>query len=110
MAARDDRVYIGEALDAIGRSVLFVGELSLDEFLGDEKTQSAVIHQIEIIGEACGKVSRSLRDAHPQIPWAKIVSMRNHLIHEYFGVDPETVWKTVREDLPGLAAALRGLL
>lgn len=110
MAVRDDRAYINEALDAIGRASAFMGELSLDAFLEDEKTQSAVVRQIEIVGEACGKVSRSLRAAHPEIPWAEIVAMRNYLIHEYFGVDPEMVWETVRQDLPGLAAALRGLL
>lgn len=73
MALRDDGAYVGEAV--------YAGQLPLDEFLLNEKTQNAVVRQIEIVGGTCGKVSPTLRSAHPEIPWTKIVGMRNHLIH-----------------------------
>lgn len=106
MAVRHDAVYIAEVLDAIALARGFVDGLTEDEFLDDLKTQSAVIRQLEIIGEACSHVSREIRDAHPDIPWGEAIAMRNLLIHEYFGVDPETVWKTVQQDLLALADQL----
>ena len=60
----------------------------------------AVMKDIEIIGEAANKVSASLRDAEPEIPWRDIVGMRNRLIHAYFDIEPEFVWETVSRDLP----------
>ena len=106
MADRDDAVYLAEALDAIRLAQTFTAGMTGDEFLEDLKTQSAVVRQLEIIGEACGHVSRTTRDAHPEIPWGEAIATRNVLIHEYFGVDPETVWMTVQEDLPVLAELL----
>lgn len=76
----------------------------------DEKTQSAVVRQLEIIGEALGEVGDALRRAHPEVPWSKAIGMRNALIHAYFHVDAETVWRTVREDLPSLATQVAALL
>ena len=70
----------------------------------------AVMKDIEIIGEAANKISPELRLGEPGIPWVDIVGMRNRLIHAYFDVDPEFVWKTVAEDLPPLVQDLRRLL
>lgn len=68
------------------------------------------IEIIEIIGEAANKVSASLRDAEPEIPWRDIVGMRNRLIHAYFDIEPEFVWETVSRDLPTLVLQVRGIL
>lgn len=70
----------------------------------------AVMKDIEIIGEAANKVSASLRDAEPEIPWRDIVGMRNRLIDAYFDIEPEFVWETVSRDLPILILQLRGIL
>lgn len=70
-----------------------------EAFLDDLKTQNAVVRQWEIIGAACGRVSRKTRDAYPDIPCGGAIATRNLLIHEYFGVDPETVWITVGDDV-----------
>ncbi len=85
MAARDDAVYIAEALDAIRLAQNFTEGMTEGEFLEDLKTQSTVVRQLEIIGEACGHVSRATWDAHPEIPWGNAIATRNVLIHEYFG-------------------------
>lgn len=107
MAARDDAVYLAEVLDAISLACSFVAGMTEDDFLDDLKTQSAVIRQLEIIGEVCAHVSQRTRDAHPDVPRGDAVATRNLLIHECFGLDPETVWMTVRDDLPVLAERLR---
>ncbi len=109
MAARDDAVYIAEVRDAIRLAQEFTEGMTRDEFLQDLKTQSAVVRQLEIIGEACGHVSRATRHAYPEIPWGEVIATRNVLIHEYFGVDPETVWMTIQEDLPVLEERLANM-
>ncbi len=76
----------------------------------DEKTVDAVVYQFAIIGEAASNLSQEFRDAHPEIPWRDMTDMRNVLIHEYFGVNPETVWSTVNDDLPKLEAMLDEIL
>jgi uncharacterized protein with HEPN domain len=70
----------------------------------------ALVRAIEIIGEAASKVSAPARAAAGDIPWSLIVAMRNRLIHAYFDIDHEVVWKTVTEELPQLLPKLRALL
>jgi uncharacterized protein with HEPN domain len=70
----------------------------------------ALMKAIEITGEAASKVTVESRDAHADVPWAEIVGMRNRLVHLYFDINPELLWKTVIEDLPPLAARLEAVL
>ncbi len=67
---------------------------------------SAVIREFEIIGEAVGKLPQSLKERRSDVEWQDIRDFRNLLIHEYFGVDLEIIWKTVKEDLPDLKKRL----
>lgn len=69
-----------------------------------------VVHHIEIIGEAASLISKDLRDRYSAISWADIVSMRNLLIHQYFGIDLDQVWDTVLIDLPRLSNDIRDIL
>jgi uncharacterized protein with HEPN domain len=81
------------------------GDLDADRML-----LFSVVRAIEIIGEAASRVSQLTRDSAPDIPWPLIVSMRNRLIHAYFDIDHEVVWKTVTEELPQLLPKLRDLI
>jgi uncharacterized protein with HEPN domain len=110
MPATDDRVYVREMLDAIDRVGRFVAGMDLDGFLADEKTQSAVIRQFEVIGGAARHVGAAFREAHPEVPWRKAALLRTLLTHEHSGVGAETVWRTIGEDLPALRALLAGLV
>lgn len=88
--------------------------ISFDKFVEDGKTVRAVIHSIEVIGEAASKISIEFRKEHPDIPWQKIIGMRNRLIHIYFDVDFDVdyniIWQTVKENLPPLIEQLHLML
>ncbi len=67
-------------------------------------------HYIQIIGEACSKLPKSLRNRHPEIPWEDIIAMRHVLVHEYFDIEYDEVWLVVQYDLPNLKKQIPGLL
>jgi uncharacterized protein with HEPN domain len=76
----------------------------------DRKTQSAVLHQILILGEAAKRVSKAYRDQHPEIPWRQMAGMRDVLIHAYESVDVDEVWNTVNEEVPELLRKIEPLI
>jgi len=80
--------------------------VSFDDFSNNEMMLAAVVRELEIIGEAAGKLSKNFKSEHPEIPWADIVGMRNRLIHEYFGVDVKLVWQTSQKNVPELKEKL----
>ena len=98
---RDD-AHLLDILKAARLAIEFKGPAGQAEFLGDAKTQSAVLHQLLIIGEAVKRISPEFRAAHPEVPWKLIAGTRDKLIHFYEGVDLEEVWKMVTADLPEL--------
>lgn len=76
----------------------------------DRLFQSAVLRELEIIGEAAGRISEKTKKKFPQVPWKELVGLRNRLIHAYFDVDHDIVWKTIREYLPSFHAQLQQVL
>ncbi len=107
---KDDLVRLRHILDAAREAVGFTQEVSREAFDHDRKLVLALVKDIEIIGEAASKVSKEAQDAYPQFPWPQMISMRNRLIHAYFEIDIETVWKTVKDDLPPLIAGLEEVI
>lgn len=97
---------IAEAIDRI----LTYTSRGRAEFESQELIQTWVLHHLEIIGEAAGRLSPELRASHPQVPWPAMISIRNVLAHEYFGIDVERVWTTVERDLPPLRVAVEHLI
>jgi uncharacterized protein with HEPN domain len=94
-----------------GRLTLaFMRDITKAAFFDDLKTQSAVLHQLLVMGEAVKRLSREFRAQHPTIPWLLIAGMRDHLIHAYDTVDLDEVWKTATRDVPELLAAIEPLL
>jgi uncharacterized protein with HEPN domain len=83
--------------------------LDRNGFSENELIQDAVIRNIEIIGEATKKISSDLKSQYSEIPWKEMSGMRDKLIHDYFGVDVDVVWRTVKEDIPFLKALIQGI-
>lgn len=84
----------------------FVGEQGFEAFSSDLKTQSAVLLQILIIGEAAKRLSTEFRERHSKVPWTDIIRMRDKLIHHYEAIDLRFVWTSVQKDVPDLLAVL----
>ena len=100
---------VDDILDAIHKARSFCAGMTFKSFAKGDKTVYAVIPAIEVIGEAAKKVPPSIRRKYPEIPWRDITGMRDKLVHDYFGVDLQTVWTTVGEDLPMLLPLVQRL-
>ena len=96
---REYRLYLNDILAAIASIESFVGRMDL-AFQADDKTTSAVIRKLEIIGEAAKQVPEDIRHSYGEVPWKEMAGMRDRLIHAYMGVDFRLLWKTIKEDLP----------
>jgi uncharacterized protein with HEPN domain len=107
--SRDDAILLDLARAArLARE--FVQDIDEAKFLADVKTQSAVLHQLLILGEAAKRLSHAFRDTHSRIPWPLITGMRDKLIHDYDDVDLAVVWETLQKDLPTLLSFVSPLL
>lgn len=91
-------------------AIKFSAGMDKTSFLKDEKTQSAVLHQLMIMGEAVKRLSDDFRNTHSKIPWALVAGMRDKLIHGYDIVDLSQVWKTLIDDVPAFLAEIQSLL
>lgn len=110
MSKRDLRLYCMDILDSGSAIHEFVKDLSFEEFCCDRKTYSAVIREFEIIGEAVAKLPDELKQRHSNIEWQDIKDFRNLLIHEYFGIDLEIVWKIIQDDLQLLLSTIKDIM
>jgi uncharacterized protein with HEPN domain len=84
--------------------------LTLEEILGNQMVQDAIVRRIEIIGEAVGRLPDNIKKENALVPWQDIKDMRNKLIHDYGHVDMELVWAVVERDLPKLKTSLQEIL
>lgn len=103
---RSDDDYLNDILIASELIHSFIEGLSRNDFAEDPRTQSAVIRQIEIIGEAARQCSHELRSSYPTVPWADVIGMRNVLAHAYHGVAVDEVWLAATRDIPELVRLL----
>ncbi|MEN8264853.1 MAG: DUF86 domain-containing protein [Nitrospirota bacterium] len=106
----EDKVRLQHMLDEANEACKYAENISFDDFLKDGKTARAIIRSVEVIGEAASKVSDELRREHSEVPWQKIVGMRNRLIHVYFDIDYHTLWQTVKENLPALIEQISSIV
>ena len=106
---RNDRERLLDILDAIERISRYTAR-GRDAFDSDELVQNWVIHHLEIIGEACARLSDDVRKRNPGVPWRGYIGMRNILAHQYFGIDAEPVWLAATDELQELKVAVEAMV
>jgi uncharacterized protein with HEPN domain len=98
---RDYNEKLIDILEAIERIEKYAAR-GREAFECDELIQTWIVHHLQIIGEAVRALPDSIRGKYPEVPWSKIIGMRNILVHTYFGIDVDVVWAVVVNDLPDL--------
>lgn len=107
---RDPRVYFEDILEAVRRIEAYTGDMDFIAFVKSPITIDAVVRNLEVIGEAAGRIPEEIRAGAPGIEWRKIIALRNVLAHEYFGIHTKIVWDVIVEKLRPLEAACRKIL
>jgi uncharacterized protein with HEPN domain len=109
MKQRPDATRIHDAILAIRLIEKFVEDRTFEEFVNDEELRSAIIHQLMIVGETCWRTSKHLKEKHPEVQWDELKVFRNFIVHEYFALNFQDVWKTAREEMVPLKQKLEDL-
>lgn len=107
---RDDRQRLADIFEACRLIQLFTSGRGKTDLSTDQLLQSALLYQLQIIGEAANRLSESLKTKYAQIPWAAISAFRNRVAHEYFRLDLDLVWNTVESDVPKLLEQLAAII
>ena len=99
---RPERLSLLDIVEAADNIKVHIAGQDRAGFLGNVTARAAVLHELAVIGEAARRLSTDFRDRHPEVPWAKIVALRNFVVHEYFGLDWPIVWQTAIDLVPEL--------
>ncbi len=110
MSSKNDSVYIKHILDSIDAITDFSQGMDKSELKTNRMKRSAIVREIEIIGEAAKNVSSDTKNKHSQVKWKEIVGTRDKMIHHYFGVDADIVFSIVKSDIPILKKELMKIL
>jgi len=107
---RRDSLYLRDIVDSADAIERFLSSINEETFLVDEVLQSAILQKLTVIGEAAARLSNTLKQSCPDIPWRDIVAFRNIAVHAYFAVDWQIVWMTAVGDVPALRQQIAELL
>jgi uncharacterized protein with HEPN domain len=110
MSRREWKHRITDIIDSIKKIQIYVEHMKIEDFQSDEKTIDAVIRNFIVIGEAARHVPDHISLKYPDIPWRVMGDMRNFTVHEYWGVELRTIWKTIHDDLPPLIPSLKRVI
>lgn len=94
-------------IDFAGKALTYTGEMDQESFMASGLTYDATLRNLELLGEAATHIPDDVRAAHPEIPWRMIIATRNRLIHGYLGIDDDTLWSIIQDDLPELLPLLK---
>ena len=105
-----DPAWVLDMLQAAQKVLEYAYGLTETSFLASSRDQDAIVRQLTILGEAAKRVSEDFRNKHPDIPWKKIAGLRDVVVHDYFHIDLEKVWRITKEDLPDLIEVLKRIV
>jgi uncharacterized protein with HEPN domain len=109
VSEREWRFYIDDMIDFAEHVIAYCQGLDQTGLVADRLRYDARIRNLELIGEAATHVPGAFREANTDIPWRQIIATRNRLIHGYLGIDNDTLWSIIQEDIPALLPKLRAL-
>ncbi len=104
--SKDISFFISHMLESIDHVEEFISGVDKDQFMGNVEKQAAVVRMIIVVGEASKSVPEDIRERYPDVPWKRIASMRDILVHGYFKVDLDVVWTVATEELGPLKQRL----
>ncbi len=108
-AEREWRFYLADMISFADKVLLYTHELNQASFVASGLNYDATVRNLELIGEAATRIPDNVRAVNPQIPWRMIIATRNRLIHGYLGIDNDTLWSIIQDDIPELLTALTAL-
>lgn len=104
-----DLVYLDSLIDAAEAIQEFIGARDKEHFFSERMVRDAVLRNLEVLGEAAGRVSAELQSAHPEVAWKKAAGMRNHLAHGYLTLNMDVIWDTIKRDVPAIGERVRAI-
>ena len=107
---REYRFFIEDIRDCIIKIEEFTRSMAFEEFIRDDKTKSAVVHKLEIIGEATKNIPKHIKALYKEVPWSDMAKMRDKITHFYFGIRHEIVWNVIKERLPDIKPIIEKML
>lgn len=109
MSEREWRFYLDDMIEFAEKALAYTEGLDQQSFIASGLNYDATVRNLELLGEAATHIPSEQRGASPAIPWRQIIATRNRLIHGYLGIDNDTLWSIIRDDIPGLMTELRKL-
>ena len=99
MSKRDWKILFEDILESIYKIDNYTKGIDIKAFKSNSMLIDAVVRNIEIIGEATSKIPDEIKNKFSEVPWVKLKGIRNRIVHDYFGVDVEIIWKIIEKDL-----------
>ncbi len=110
MKKKDSLFFLLDIQNSLDKIFRYTNGITFEQFTGDDKTKDAVERNFEIIGEAVKNLTDDFKCKYPHIPFKQIAGMRDKLIHDYFGIDYEIIWKTIKDKLPEFSSEIEELI
>ncbi|MGI6655559.1 MAG: DUF86 domain-containing protein [Desulfobulbus sp.] len=101
--------YLDDMIDFAEKVLAYTDGFDQADFVANGLTYDATLRNLELIGEATTHIPDEVRTAHPEIPWRMIIATRNRLIHGSLGIDDDTLWSIIRDDVPGLVPLIKAM-